>query len=220
MLDQPRENRLLIISNEPLVRTGLSSLLEDEPNIALVGQVEPGSDLENTVSVFNPDLILWDLGWETSSGEGNAAQNELEQIAELSSEGYSLMVLISSPDSARDAWIAGAKAILLRDVNLNSLRAAIMATVNELVVLDASISVHLLPELGLPEHMPTDDLTPRELQVLQQLAEGYPNKIIATQLGVSEHTVKFHINSIFRKLAVRSRTEAVVRGSQLGLILF
>jgi DNA-binding NarL/FixJ family response regulator len=219
MLDQSQDFRLLIISNEPLVRTGLTSLLEDESSIALVGQVGSGPDLESTVSVFNPDLILWDLGWEVSSVEENAAQNELEQIAELSSEGFSIVVLISSPDSARDAWIAGAKAILLRDVNLNSLRAALMATVNELVVLDPSISAHLLPELGLPERMPTEELTPRELQVLQQLAEGYPNKIIATQLGVSEHTVKFHINSIFRKLGVRSRTEAVVRGSQLGLIL-
>jgi DNA-binding NarL/FixJ family response regulator len=219
MLDQSPKFSLLIISHEPLVRTGLSSLLEDEPSIALVGQVGPGPDLEDTVSVLNPDLILWDLGWETSSGEEDASQNELEQISELSAEGLSIVVLISSPDSARDAWIAGARAILLRDVSLNSLRAVLMATVNELVVLDASVSAHLLPELGLPDRLPTEDLTPRELQVLQQLAEGSPNKTIAIKLDVSEHTVKFHINSIFRKLSVRSRTEAVVRGSQLGLIL-
>jgi DNA-binding NarL/FixJ family response regulator len=199
MIDQPQELNLLIISNEPLIRAGLSSLLDGEQGVRVSGQADAGPDLETMMSVFQPDLVLWDLGWEPSLGD--------------------IIVLISSPELARDAWIAGARAVLLRDADRSSLQAAISAVVNDLVVLEESIAAHLLPELGLSERKPADELTPRELQVLQQVAEGLPNKTIAFNLGVSEHTVKFHTNSIFRKLGVRSRTEAVVRGTQLGLIL-
>ena len=194
-------------------------MLESEPGITISGQASAGSDLETMISVFRPDLILWYLGWEPSSGDENILQRELGQISDLASEGMAIMVLISSEELARDAWIAGAKAIVLRDADRDSLRAAIAASVNDLVVLDGSIGAQLLPELGLPEHVLEEDLTARELQVLQKMAEGLPNKVIAINLRVSEHTVKFHINSIFRKLGVRSRTEAVVRGTQLGLIL-
>lgn len=219
MLDQSQDLRLLIISNEPLARAGLSALLADQVGIDLVGQESSKTNLERTVMVFSPDVILWDLGWEPTHNEDRATHDALEQISELSSEGFSIVVLISSHDSAREVWIAGAKAILLRDVDLETLRISIIAAVNDLVVLDRSIGASLLPEFGIAEAVPTEELTPRELQVLQQLAEGLPNKIIASQLGVSEHTIKFHINSIFKKMGVRSRTEAVVRAMQLGFIV-
>jgi DNA-binding NarL/FixJ family response regulator len=66
---------------------------------------------------------------------------------------------------------------------------------------------------------PIEELTPRELAALRLLAEGLPNKTIALRLGISEHTVKFHVNAILGKLGVASRTEAVVRATRLGLIL-
>jgi DNA-binding NarL/FixJ family response regulator len=200
MLDQPQELKLLIISNEPLIRAGLSSLLELEPGLRVSSQASAEADLDTMILVFQPDLILWDLGWEQSPDDGSGLQNELGQISDLATEG-------------------AARAILLRDADRSSLGAAISAAANEMVVLEDSIAAHLLPELGFSEHKTSEELTPRELQVLQQLAEGLPNKIIARNLDVSEHTVKFHTSSIFRKLGVRSRTEAVVRGSQLGLIL-
>jgi DNA-binding NarL/FixJ family response regulator len=219
MLDQPQELKLLIISNEPLIRAGLSSLLELEPGLRVSSQASAEADLDTMILVFQPDLILWDLGWEQSPDDGSGLQNELGQISDLATEGAAIIVLLSAPELARDAWVAGARAILLRDADRSSLGAAISAAANEMVVLEDSIAAHLLPELGFSEHKTSEELTPRELQVLQQLAEGLPNKIIARNLDVSEHTVKFHTSSIFRKLGVRSRTEAVVRGSHLGLIL-
>ena len=66
---------------------------------------------------------------------------------------------------------------------------------------------------------PGQELTPRELEVLQLLAEGLANKAIALQLDISEHTVKFHVNAILAKLGVQSRTQAVVRATRLGLII-
>jgi DNA-binding NarL/FixJ family response regulator len=85
-------------------------------------------------------------------------------------------------------------------------------------VLDAALSAALLaPRDRVPA--PSEELTARELQVLQALAEGLPNKAIALRLGISEHTIKFHVNSILSKLGAQSRTDAVVRASRLGLII-
>lgn len=219
MVDQASDLKLLIISRDLLARAGLSSLLEDEPDIELVGQAIPGEDLDSSLALLTPDLILWDLGWDDSPAEEREMQAELEQLSELASEGYSIMALIGSYELARDVWVAGARAILHRDVNLDNLRTAIASALNHFIVLDETLGAHLLPQFAAPEPRQVEDLTPRELQVLQQLAQGSPNKVIAKQLGVSEHTIKFHINRIFKKLGVRSRTEAVVRGTQLGLIL-
>jgi DNA-binding NarL/FixJ family response regulator len=76
-----------------------------------------------------------------------------------------------------------------------------------------------LPRSERPAEAPAEALTPRELEVLQLLAEGLPNKTIARQLSISEHTVKFHLNAIMSKLGAQSRTEAVVRATRLGLII-
>lgn len=211
--------KLLIISRDLLARAGLSSILEDEPGIELVGQAIPGEELDSSLALLSPDLILWDLVWDDSPAEEGKMLAELEQLSELASEGYSIMALIGSIEFARDVWVAGARAILLRDIKLDNLRSAIDSALNHFIVLDETIGAHLLPQFSVPESMQLEDLTPRELQVLQQMAQGSPNKVIAHHLGVSEHTIKFHINSIFKKLGVRSRTEAVVRGTQLGLIL-
>jgi two-component system nitrate/nitrite response regulator NarL len=76
--------------------------------------------------------------------------------------------------------------------------------------------------LAVPEPLPglpVEDLTPRELEVLQLLAEGLPNKAIGLRLSISEHTVKFHVNAILGKLGAQSRTDAVVRATRLGLII-
>ncbi len=90
-----------------------------------------------------------------------------------------------------------------------------------LVVLDGSFAGDLLLS-AQPEasgDRPVEDLTPRELEVLQLLAEGLANKAIAQRLGVSDHTIKFHVNAILGKLGAQSRTEAVVRATRLGLIV-
>ena len=88
-------------------------------------------------------------------------------------------------------------------------------------MLDASFAGDLLlstqPETA--DERPVEDLTPRELEVVQLLAEGLPNKAIAKRLGVSDHTIKFHVNAILGKLGAQSRTEAVVRATRLGLIV-
>ena len=134
------------------------------------------------------------------------------------------------PDAlhATAAWQAGARALLLRDAGTPRLAAALVALAQGLTILDPTLDQALLKVVTSPSSplwhedtppAPAEDLTAREREVLRLLAEGLANKTIAHRLGISEHTVKFHVNAILGKLGVESRTEAVVRATRLGLIL-
>jgi two-component system nitrate/nitrite response regulator NarL len=109
--------------------------------------------------------------------------------------------------------------LLLRDSSAESLAAALQAAVQGLVILDAALAVAVLPARDPEAELLVEALTPRELEVVQLLAEGLSNRAIAHRLEISEHTIKFHVNAILGKLDAQSRTEAVVRATRLGLIL-
>ena len=131
-----------------------------------------------------------------------------------------VLVLLPQPTLAADAWAAGALGILLRDGDGDLLHTALQALVQGLFVLETGLAEHLYPA-GRAEELPppAEPLTPREEEVLALLAEGLSNRAIAHALDISEHTVKFHVNAIMSKLDARSRTEAVVRATRLGLRL-
>jgi DNA-binding NarL/FixJ family response regulator len=202
--------RILIVGDNPLARTGLAALLAGESGIAVVGQVVGGNDLLEDLDLYKPDIIVWDLGWEPSSA--------LEHLSELKDGGTPVVALLTDTSHAPDAWNAGAVGLLLRDTHADELLAALDAVAQGLVVLDPQLAA-ALPKSEPPPEPPVETLTPRELEVLQLLAEGLPNKAIARRLNISEHTVKFHLNAIMSKLGAQSRTEAVVRATRLGLII-
>jgi two-component system nitrate/nitrite response regulator NarL len=102
--------------------------------------------------------------------------------------------------------------MLPRETDGPSLRAALIAVAHGLVVLNPEASASLLPAADQVPAQPTGELTPQELEVLQLLAEGLPNKGIAPQLSISEHTVKFHVNAIMGKLGAQSRTAISISG--------
>jgi DNA-binding NarL/FixJ family response regulator len=202
--------RILIVGDNLLARTGLAALLAGEPDLTVVGQVVGDDRLNDDLDLYKPELLLWDLGWEPSSA--------LEHIADLRESGPPVVALLSDPAHTADAWNAGAVGLLLRDTDPDSLFAALDAVGQGLVVLDPQLAAALPRSERAPEP-PAESLTARELEVLQLLAEGLPNKTIARQLSISEHTVKFHLNAIMSKLGAQSRTEAVVRATRLGLII-
>jgi DNA-binding NarL/FixJ family response regulator len=104
-------------------------------------------------------------------------------------------------------------------MDTDKLLTAARAVANGLVVVEPKLASALLPAMDSDQFTPDEPLTPREMEVLQRLAEGLTNKAIAQELGISEHTIKFHVNAIMGKLHAQSRTEAVVRATRLGLIL-
>jgi two-component system nitrate/nitrite response regulator NarL len=206
--------RLLIVSADPLARAGLATLLADQPGSEVIGQVAAGEDLAAALEVYQPEVIIWDLGWEP--------EEELVLLGELaldeSDAGPGIVVLLPDPDQAPVAWSAGARGLLPRDTSGDGLWAAAEAVARGLAAIDPAYLEGFLPARALDEPGPVEELTPRELEVLALLAEGLANKAIAQRLEISEHTVKFHVNALMGKLSAQSRTEAVVRATRLGLI--
>lgn len=128
-----------------------------------------------------------------------------------------IVALVADEDGAVAAWQAGARVVLRREATPTQLTTALLAARQGLVVVDPDLLVALLPLREPPA--PAEALTPREQQVLHLMAEGLPNKLIADHLGVSENTVKFHVNAILSKLDAHSRTEAVTRAARKGLLM-
>jgi DNA-binding NarL/FixJ family response regulator len=210
--------RVMVVADDPLARAGLAVLLAELPGLTMVGQAAAGDDLQAAVDAYRPDVVLWDMGWDAGDGA-----LRLADFAEGSLK-HPVVALLAADAPPRAAWTAGARGILRRDASLEQIAAAIAAAAQGLVVLEPAISLGLSSEGGTVEGEQTaasalvEPLTPRESEVLALLAEGLPNKTIAHRLGISEHTVKFHVNAILGKLGVESRTEAVVRATRLGLI--
>jgi two-component system, NarL family, nitrate/nitrite response regulator NarL len=205
------ELRLLIIAGDPLARAGLAALLAEQAGFVVAGWVSPGDDLPAAVAAYLPDVLVWDLGWDPASA--------LEHLAEVSSDAPPILALLADADDGPAAWGAGAGGAVSRDLEVDGLAAAVSAVAHGLVVLDPEIGRTLLPTAYAPALETAVELTAREREVLQLLAEGLANKAIARRLEISEHTVKFHVNAILGKLNAQSRTEAVVRAGRLGLIL-
>jgi two-component system nitrate/nitrite response regulator NarL len=212
--------RVLIVADDPLVRAGLAALLADRPGCAVVGQVAEDGDLESALEAYHPDAIVWDLGWDggPASPAGDPLSG-LEHLAELTGADLPLVVLLADEGRAVPAYLAGARGLLPRDTSGERLAAALMAAAEGLVVLDPPLADPLFGAREQSAAPLVEELTPREMEVLQLLAEGLANKAIAQRLDISEHTVKFHVNALMGKLGAQSRTEAVVRATRLGLIL-
>jgi DNA-binding NarL/FixJ family response regulator len=203
--------RLLIVADDPLARAGLATILADQPDFAVNGQVPGDSDLSAALDVYQPDVVVWDLGW--------GPVPSLERLAELADDRVPIVALLPDTTHATDAWAAGVQGLLPREVAPERLIRAVMAVAEGLIIIDPMLDEVLRPTRDLRPSPLIEELTPRELEVLQVLARGLSNKAIGFQLDISEHTVKFHVNAIMRKLSAQSRTEAAVRATQMGLVL-
>jgi len=211
--------RLLILAEDPLARAGLAALLAQQAGCQVVGQAPADADLAAEIDVSRPDVVVWDLGW--------APAGALERLAGLGAPPGVPPVLALLPGGDADAslasqaWRAGARGLLARNAVPESILAAAHSLALGLVVLERDLARELLlpaaPDSAAASLV--EPLTPREDQVLQLLAEGLTNRAIAQRLGISEHTIKFHVNAILGKLAAQSRADAVMRATRLGLIL-
>ena len=183
-------------------------MLSDRPECTVVGQVG-GEEIEVALDVYRPDMLLWDLGWDPAA--------ELERLGLI--QDIDVVGLLPDESQTGEAWSAGVRGLLLRDVGVDALVSAIISVSQGMVVLDPGLAAAALPATRPRDDPPVEHLTHRELEVLRLLAEGLPNKTIAPRLGISEHTVKFHVNSVMVKLGASSRTDAVVAATRMGLIL-
>jgi DNA-binding NarL/FixJ family response regulator len=208
--------RVIVVASSPLARAGLAALLADQPGINVIGQLAADAELPDALDVYNPDVVVWDMGWEPLQYSDRV--NEVR--------GLPVLALLSDVRTAADVMPpllgAGVRGLLLQDASVDMLASALAALAQGLLVIDEKVADSALPHAlnaGVSDRSGVvEALTPREAEVLKLIAEGLPNKTIALQLNISEHTVKFHVNAILTKLGAQSRTEAVVRATRLGLI--
>ncbi len=208
--------RVLVVASSPLARAGLTALLDGAAGMTIVGQSAGDHDLADALDIYRPDVLIWDMGWEPLQNLDRLAEvGRVPVLALLGDEGTAL-------EAAAALIGAGVRGLLLQDARNGTLAAALNALGQGLVVIPPAVAAALRAEPGLnADHAApplVEALTPRELEVIRLIAEGLPNKNIATKLGISEHTVKFHVNAILTKLSAQSRTEAVVRATRMGLI--
>ena len=195
--------RVVVVSDDPLVRGGLAALLAGEPGLTVVGQWTPAAVLSDEA-----DVAVWDA-------EGAAA---FERMGDAQARGLMVLAVLRDPSQAAAAGAARVRGIVPRDVSAGRLAAAVNAVAEGLVVLDGAAAQALLQPHAEGEPL-VEPLTAREQEVLQLVAEGLSNKLIAARLGISEHTAKFHVNSILGKLGAQTRAEAVAQAARLGLLL-
>lgn len=203
--------RIIVVSEDPLARAGLVNLLQGRSEIEVIAQHAGDESLSAAFDALLPDALVWDLGGELDSTEWK------DGLTELVEAGASVVALLASSAQAAGVWAGGARGLLSREAAPDRIVAAAAAVANGLVAVDPEFAAQAGLEAAAEPLL--EALTERERQVLGLMAEGLANKSIALRLEITEHTVKFHVNSILRKLGAQSRTEAVVRATRLGLIL-
>ena len=197
--------RVLVVASSAIARAGLETLLRNTGAVELIGSAADW----NEYSGDEPDVIVMD--WDSSADELP------QELADLPPSA-ALLVLADDPNQSwtAEALRSGVRAVLPRHSTAQQLVAGIEAVAAGLVVLQPADIDGLL--VNPRPAVLSEPLTPREIEVLGLLAEGQSNKSIAYRMGISEHTVKFHVTSIMAKLNAGSRTEAVTLGIRQGLI--
>jgi DNA-binding NarL/FixJ family response regulator len=198
-----RDIKVLLVAENPLARMGLAALLAGVPGLTVAGQ-SSGNQVAIDLELAKPDVIAWDWSWNA--------------VPELPRD-MPIVALLKDVSQAVEAWRAGARGLLVGHLDPDSLGAALTAASHGLAVIEPTLVSALAQVEVVQSETQVEALTPREMEVLQLLASGLPNKTIASRLSITDHTVKFHVNAIMTKLGVQSRTEAVVRATKLGLII-
>jgi len=197
--------KLAIAAESAVVRAGLEALVASHPGIDLAGAYPDLSALE----ALRPDVVL--------------AAFPLDELSPPSDGHAPAIVLLTAerqPSWTQEAFRLGVRALLSRDASAAEILAAVESAASGLAVVDPrELETLLASTASAPVSAETHTLTTRELEVLRMMAEGAANKTIAWKLGISDHTVKYHVTSILAKLNAASRTEAVTTGVRKGLIL-
>ncbi|MCL9783213.1 response regulator [Vibrio sp. S4M6] len=205
MIDKEKLHcRVLLVDDHPLMRKGLSQLLEEEPRFEVVGSVGNGLDAIAEANELLPDLIVLDLNMKGMSG--------VDTLRALRSEGSkAAIVVLTVSDNAFDIEAAlevGADGYLLKDTEPDRLIQQMHEVLDGKKVYSEIVQKQLEKMAG--EKSIFDQLTQREVQILRHVAQGHRNKQIAEILYISEATVKVHMKSLLKKLNVPSRTAATI----------
>jgi DNA-binding NarL/FixJ family response regulator len=199
--------RVLIVDDHSIVRQGLAAMIENEPDMTVVGQAGNGQEAIAQYRQLQPDVTLIDLRMPQVSG--------VDAIVAICAEyTHARMIVLTTYDGDEDiyrALRAGAKGYLLKDAEPEALLNAIHIVHRGQQYIPSEVAAKLVQRMNIPE------LSDREQEVVCQMARGLSNHDIAAALNITESTVKFHINKILSKLGVSDRTQAVITALKRGL---
>ncbi|MEH2138956.1 response regulator transcription factor [Nostoc sp.] len=198
--------RILIADDHPLVGSGLAALLEGEPDIKVVGLARSGQEAVELFRQYQPDITLMDL--RMPDVDGVAAIVGIR--AEFAEARIIVLTMYKGDEDIYRGLRAGAKGYILKGAEPEELLEAIHTVYSGKQYIPQTVAAKLVERMG------NSELSDREVQVLQEMAKGKSNLEIATGMGITERTVKFHINNIFSKLRVSDRTQAVIIALERG----
>jgi two-component system, NarL family, response regulator LiaR len=207
--------RILVADDHAIVREGLRALIEDRPDMQLVGEAADGVEALSMTVARQPDLLLLDLMMPRMDG--------IAVIQELRGRGLATRILVltsyTDDDKVFAAIKAGALGYLLKDSSPQDLLKAIRTVAQGEPSLTPSIALKVIQELSRPSLLPptTDPLTERELVVLKFVAQGLSNQEIAQRLTISERTAGSHVSNILNKLHLANRTQAALYALRGGI---
>ena len=214
---------VLLVDDQTLIRQGIRVLLEIEPDIRVVGQAGDGGEAVRQVEALHPHVVLMDV--RMPGMDGVAATREIS--ARFPEVGVIILTTFDDDETVFDGLRAGARGYLLKDVSSEQMAEAVRKVAAGEALIQPRLTRKVLAEFSRMAASPAAEaqpqpllspLTERELEVLQALAHGLSNREIAAQLVITEGTVKNHVSNLIDKLEVRDRTQAVLKGQELGLI--
>ena len=206
-MSQSTAIRVLIVDDHSIVRQGLAAMIENEPDMTVVGQAGNGQEAIAQYRQLQPDVTLIDLRMPQVSG--------VDAIVAICAEfAHARIIVLTTYDGDEDiyrALRAGAKGYLLKDAEPDALLNAIHIVHIGQQYIPSEVAAKLVQRMKIPE------LSDREQEVLRQMVLGLRNHDIGAALNITESTVKFHINRILSKLGVSDRTQAVITALRRGL---
>lgn len=221
--------KVLLVDDQTLIRQGIRLLLEIEPDIQVVGQAANGRAALEQVEALHPDVVLMDVRMPEMDG--------VVATRTLSADHPEVKVIIlttfEDDETVFEGLKAGARGYLLKDISSEEMAQAVRKVAAGEALIEPRLTSKVLAEFSRmasahngqtssKNSPPTESLpaplTERELEVLKALARGLSNREIADELVITEGTVKNHVSSVIDKLGVRDRTQAILKGQDLGLI--
>jgi DNA-binding NarL/FixJ family response regulator len=217
--------KIMIVDDQPLIREGLATLLGLRTELEVVGTAGDGREAYEKVKLLNPDIVLMDIRMPGTNGV------EATSLITQNVSDVKVLMLTTFKDSELifKALEEGASGYLLKDMPTDTIVKAILTVHSGGIVLPPDITAQMLKEMKKSKELEAlyveaphviNELTERELEVLQQLGYGYSNREIAGILFITEGTVKNHVSNLINKLGLRDRTQAAIFAVRYGITVF
>jgi DNA-binding NarL/FixJ family response regulator len=208
--------RILIADDHPVFRFGLRALLESQPDMLVLAEAESGEEAVRLAQSLQPDVVLMDVNMLGVNGI-----EATRRIAASDLETAILIITMFDDDTVFTAMQAGARGYLLKGAQGRETLRAIRAVASGDVIFSPGVAEQMMAYfargLKAAPDAPFPDLTPREREILELLAQGLTNMAIAEKLVLSPKTIRNQVSNVFSKLQVATRSEAIIKARQAGL---